>query len=276
VGIVVSASTRTEPIPKYVSIAQTSLQQAIAYRLTTLFTIGLTFIWVFILYYVWKAAYSDQAVIEGFTWDEMRTYVVLAYAINALVGWRIGAQMMATIRSGEVVIELVRPLNYCGTQLARATGFAVVEGILSLIITVIVGLVFLDIEGPASPLMAALFILSLTIGFVSKALIVFAVSLLAFWTLNGTGLMWSQQAIVQVLSGTIVPIALLPGWLRLTAEVLPMRGIVSTPLTIYLGQAEGVQIVQLLALQVAWLVVLWIGGNWAWRRAFAAVETQGG
>lgn len=270
------ATLRAEPKAKYVSIAQTAMQQAIAYRLTTLFTIALTFIWVFILYYLWKAAFSSRSMIAGFTWDEMRTYVVLAYAVNALVGWRVGAQMMATIRTGDVAAELVRPLNYCGTQIARAVGYAVVEGVLSLVLTLVVGLLFLDIQPPASPAMAALFVLSLLLGFLSKALIVFGVSLLTFWTLNGVGLMWSQQAVLQVLSGTIVPVALLPGWLRLAAEILPMRGIVSTPLMLYLGKADGWQILQLLALQIGWLVVLWLAANWAWRRAFRALETQGG
>ena len=117
---------------------------------------------------------------------------------------------------------------------------------------------------------------SLLLGFFTKVLIVFSISLLTFWTLNGVGLMWSQQAVLQVLSGTIVPVALLPGWLGLAAEILPMRGIVSTPLMLYLGKADGWQVVQLLTLQAGWLVVLWLGANWAWRRAFRALEAQGG
>ena len=78
---------------------------------------------------------------------------------------------------------------------------------------------------------AALFIVAVVLGFVTKALVVFLVSLLGFWTQSGVGLMWSQQAVIQVLSGTIVPLALMPTWLRVVAEWLPLRGIVSTPLT---------------------------------------------
>lgn len=271
-----ASSLRVEPKAKYLSIAHTAMQQAVAYRLTTLFTIALTFIWVFVLYYLWKAAFSSRDVIAGFTWDEMRTYVVLAYAINALVGWRVGSQMMATIRTGDVVAELVRPLNYCSAQVARAVGYAVIEGALSLALTLVIGLLFLDIQPPASPATAGLFLVSLLLGFFTKVLIVFSISLLTFWTLNGVGLMWSQQAVLQVLSGTIVPVALLPGWLGLAAEILPMRGIVSTPLMLYLGKADGWQVVQLLTLQAGWLVVLWLGANWAWRRAFRALEAQGG
>lgn len=88
--------------------------------------------------------------------------------------------------------------------------------------------------------------------------------------------MWAQQAVIAVLSGTLVPIGLMPTWLRVLAEVLPMRGIVYTPLTFYLGKADGWEVVLLLLLQVFWLVVMWWFANWAWQKAFNAVEIQGG
>ena len=267
---------RTSPGSKYVSLARTTLQQAIAYRITTFFNVGLTFIWVIILYYLWRAAYAGRASIAGLSWDQMRTYVVIAYGINALVGWRTGTAMMATIRTGDVVFEMVRPLNYCTTQLARALGFTVVEGGISMVFTLVIGLLFLHIQAPASVGSALLFVLALIIGFLTKVLVVFLVSLLTFWTLNGMGLMWSQQAIMQILSGTIVPLALMPGWLQVVAKVLPLRGIVSTPLEFYLGTASGWAGLGLLGLQAAWLVALWLISNLAWKRAFRIVEIQGG
>lgn len=271
-----TSRSRDRPVPKYVSLARTTLQQAIAYRITTFFNVGLTFIWVIILYYLWRAAYAGRASIAGLTWDEMRTYVVIAYGINALVGWRTGTAMMATIRTGDVVFDMVRPLNYCTTQLSRAVGFTAVEGAISMAFTLTIGLLFLHIQPPASVGAGLLFAVALIIGFVTKVLVVFLVSLLTFWTLNGMGLMWSQQAIMQILSGTIVPLALMPGWLQVIAEVLPLRGIVSTPLQLYLGKSSGWDAVGLLGLQVLWLAVLWVVSNLAWRRAFRVVEIQGG
>jgi ABC-2 type transport system permease protein len=267
---------RTRPAPRYLSLARTTLQQAIAYRVTTFFNVGLTFIWVIILYYLWRSAYAGRASIAGLSWDEMRTYVVIAYGINALVGWRTGSAMMQTIRTGDVVFEMVRPLNYCGMQVARAVGFTVVEGLISLVFTLAIGLLFLGIQPPGSIGATLLFVLALSIGFLTKVLIVFLVSLLVFWTLSGTGLMWSQQAIIQILSGTIVPLALMPGWLRVIADVLPLRGIVSTPLQLYLGKATGWAALGLIGLQALWLAGLWVLANLAWRRAFRAVEIQGG
>jgi ABC-2 type transport system permease protein len=269
-------SMRVEPRPKYLSIAQTAFQQAITYRITTLTNIALTFIWVFILYYLWQAAFSEEATIQGFTWDDMRTYVVIAYGLNALIGWRIGANMMFTIRTGDILRDLTRPLNYCSSQLSVATGAAMVEGILSLGLTLVVGLVFIGIEPPASVEAGVMFAVAVVLGFFTKALVVFSVSLLTFWTLNSVGISWSREAIITILSGTIIPLAMMPGWLRVIADVSPLRGVVSTPLTIYLGQAEGGDALALLALSGGWLVAMWLFANWAWQAAFNRVEIQGG
>lgn len=45
---------------------------------------------------------------------------------------------------------------------------------------------------------------------------------------------------------------------------------------VHLGKLDSGEIVQLMGFQAGWLVVLWFGANWAWRRAFKALEAQGG
>ncbi len=271
-----ATQVRAEPRPKYLSLAQTAFQQAIAYRFTTLTNIALTFIWVFILYFLWQAAFNEQVNIQGFTWEDMRTYVVIAYGLNALVGWRISSNMMFTIRTGEILRDLTRPLNYCTSQISVATGWAMVEGILSLGLTLVVGLVFIGIQPPDSVLAGVMFAIAVVLGFFTKALIVFSISLLTFWTLNGVGIAWSREAIMTILSGTIIPLAMMPGWLWFIASIAPMRGIVSTPLMLYLGKAEGMEALGLLALSAGWLVAMWLFANWAWKAAFNRVEIQGG
>lgn len=262
--------------PRYVAIATTAAQQAAAYRIGTLTGIIANFFWVAILYYLWRAAFARQQRIGTFTWDEMRTYILLAYGINALIGFPTASRMMATIRTGEIVIDLIRPLNYLRTQLALATGQAAIEGLCSLALVALLGFVVLGIVPPASPLAAVSFVLAVALGFVTKFLFVFTVSLVCFWTINAIGVNWAQQAVVNVLSGALVPIQFLPGALQVVAAWSPLRGIVATPLGIYLGQYDGWTLAGVLALQAGWLVALWLIADRAWVRAFRAVEIQGG
>ena len=271
-----ATASRLRPLGRYVAIARIALQQALAYRGTAIFTVLILFLWIGILFSFWSSAYDGRDDIAGYTHRDMRTYILLAYAINALVGWRVGRAMMSRIRTGEIVIDMIRPLNYRTTQLANAVGNGIVEGFVSFGIAVGLGLVFFDIRPPDSATAGTIFVASVMMGFVTKVLVIFLVTLLTFWTLQGVGLMWAQQAVIAILSGTLVPLALLPGWIRLIAEVLPLRGIVATPVAIYLGTSSGYGMLGLLALQAAWLALLWWVTDKAWIKAFRAVEIQGG
>jgi ABC-2 type transport system permease protein len=262
--------------PRYLAIALAAAQQAVAYRINTLSGIIGNFFWIGILYYLWQAAFGATAQIGSFTWPEMRTYILLAFGLNALIGFPAVSRMMWTIRTGDIVTDVIRPLNYMHTQLAQTAGLAALEGLFSFAIIVALGIGFVDVLPPASPLAAALFLVSVAMGFVTKFLFAFTVSLLCFWTMSAMGLNWAQLAIVNVLSGTLVPIELMPGWLQPVAEWSPLRGIVATPVGIYLGQYSGWELVFVLSLQAAWLAVLWIAADRSWPRAFRAVEIQGG
>lgn len=264
------------PRNRYAGIVAVSVQQAIAYRFTAFTSIIANFLWIIILFYLWRAAFSGRNQIEGFTWDQMRTYILLAYGINALVGFFAAAKMMAAIRQGTIVIDLIRPINYLRSQLATTSGLAIVEGAISFVLVLVVGLLVFDIQIPATVLAGVLFPVSLLLGFLTKFLFVFLVSLLAFWTTNSVGLNWAQTALVNIFAGVLIPIQFLPDWLRPFAEWSPLRGIASTPVGIYLGQYEGGRLLLILGVQLAWVVALWLAAEWAWPRAFRAVEIQGG
>ncbi|MBA2276716.1 MAG: ABC-2 family transporter protein [Chloroflexia bacterium] len=277
-----SAATSTPVVtspgrrPRYLAIAVTAAQQAVAYRINTVAGIIGNFFWIAILYYLWRAAFAETTRIGSFTWSEMRTYILLAFGLNALIGFPTASRMMYAIRTGDIVIDMVRPLNYLRTQLAQVAGAAVLEGVTSFTIILALGIGVVQILPPASPFAAVLFVISVAMGFVTKFLFVFLVALLCFWTINAVGLNWAQLAVVNVLSGTLVPIELLPGWLRPVAEWSPLRGIVATPVGVYLGQDTGWDLTLMLGLQASWLVLLWTAADRAWPRAFRAVEIQGG
>lgn len=159
---------RPGPWRRYLGIARMALQQALAYRGTAIFTVLILFLWIGILFSFWNSAYAGRDEIAGYTHRDMRTYILLAYAINALVGWRTARGMMSRIRTGEIVIDMIRPLNYRTTQLAHAAGGSVVEGAISFGIAIGLGLLFFDIRPPDGAFAGALFVTSVLVGFVTR------------------------------------------------------------------------------------------------------------
>ncbi len=271
-----AAPMRLRPRPKYLALALTSVQRAVAYRGTTLLNLLSSLIWVAMLYYLWRTVFAEGARIEGFAWWEMRTYILVSYAVNALLSFYSLARMTNAIRTGEVAAELVRPVDYLGAQLAQAFGAAVVEGALSSGIALLLGVLLLGISPPASPLAALLFFASVWLGFLVKFLVGYLVALLCFWTKNAIGLIWAQTALVNLFSGALIPLAFFPEWLRALALATPFSGIVYTPASIYLGRLDGLGALGAMGMQVLWAGALWLLARLLWGPSVRALDVQGG
>jgi ABC-2 type transport system permease protein len=102
------------------------------------------------------------------------------------------------------------------------------------------------------------------------------VALLCFWTTNGVGLLWGQIAVMNVLSGALIPLALFPDWLRPAVLALPFQAVVHTPVAIYLGDLTGEALLWALGGQRFWVVALWWLARLLWIPASRALTVQGG
>jgi ABC-2 type transport system permease protein len=267
---------RLKPRSKYLSLASMSVQRIIAYRTTTLMNLIASLISVAVAYYLWRTIYASRAQVGALSWDQMRTYILLVYAINALVSVLASFRLMNLIRSGEIAIELLRPIDFLKSQLALTLGATLVEGLLSVGVALAMGFLIFDIQGPHTALAGALFMISVGLGFLIKFLVVFLVALLCFWTMSHLGLIWTQNAVINLFSGALIPLELFPGWLRTTAAILPFQGIISTPVRIYLGQLQGADMAWALLVQALWVAALWKLSRLAWGPAMRSLKIQGG
>ena len=82
-----------------------------------------------------------------------------------------------------------------------------------------------------------------------------------------------RQAISVVLSGAVIPLALLPWELGRVLEWLPFASVAWAPLAIYTGMGDPPR---LLALQLFWAAVLWPLAGWLWRANREKVVGYGG
>ena len=267
---------RLEPRPPYLSLMLAAMQRSVAYRLTVFLNLLSGLLWVVALYYLWRTVYGTNAVLDDFTWQEMRTYILVDYAVVSLLSYGSTARMMGTIKSGEIVSQLLHPINYLYAQFAMAVGTMLVEGLIGASLTLVLGVVLLQITFPATVTTAALFLVSVGLGYVVNFLTSYIVALLCFWTMNSLGLNWAKIAVVNILSGALIPIQFLPGFLRTVAYYAPFQGIVYTPLMIYLGKLEGTAIWTALLTQVVWIGIMLVLVRVLWKPALRTLEVQGG
>jgi ABC-2 type transport system permease protein len=121
-----------------------------------------------------------------------------------------------------------------------------------------------------------LFIVSIALVMPLKFSVVYATTLLCFWTQNYMGINWARLAITNLMSGALIPLQFFPGWLHLLGQVLPFQGMAFTPAMLYLDRYSVRNAFLAVLVQLAWTVALWFGSALAWRAASRRLTVHGG
>jgi ABC-2 type transport system permease protein len=237
---------------------------------------------LFLTYFLWLAIYksSGNDVINGFDFNTMMTYVVLAQitmqvAFSSDSFWTLSQE----IRSGSIVMHLIRPINYRISLIFGTIG----NYTISLFIIIVPALVIaysLLYFGLGVSLPSVINVLFYLLSTVMALLIIdslnFLIGLIAFYTQSLFGISIIKDSVLRFLSGSIIPLAFFPLWARNILAFLPFSSLVETPIMILLGKMDTSTILTSLALQFMWVVIFYILANLGYKRAVKHVVSQGG
>ncbi|MDP9799820.1 ABC-2 type transport system permease protein [Catenuloplanes nepalensis] len=259
----------------YVALFRTSARTVLAYRMA--FWLGVLggILPLVALFAIWGAMLGGGRTLGGLDWPQMRAYLLVTFGTGALVAAYGDFRMANRILDGRVALDLVKPVDFQRSRFAEALGGVGME----LLSVALVAAGWVLISGPVlvpHGVQAALFAASLISLVPLKFAIMYLTCTLCFYTQNYVGLFWARETISALLSGALVPIALLPAWLQAISALLPFASVVSTPALIYVGAASGTTAVRLIAVQVLWTAVLWFGARLAWRFAIRRLTVHGG
>jgi ABC-2 type transport system permease protein len=119
-----------------------------------------------------------------------------------------------------------------------------------------------------------LFVLSLALGIsVGLALEFIFGAMLVLLELPLWAIYQIRRAVTALLSGALLPLALLPPAVGAAFAWLPFPSMASAPLQIYIGAGDAAR---LLALQAGWTLVLWPLAHWMWRAGRERMVSYGG
>ncbi|WP_234414317.1 ABC transporter permease [Paenibacillus sp. CAA11] len=261
---------------KYRSIMNRSLQNVLAYRTSYIITFLSNFVNLAAIYFLWQGIYHGREELGGYSWDQMKTYLLVTFLANSVLSWYSETSISGKILDGSVSVDLLKPIDFQKARLAETLGSSLLEGTMGLIL---IGLFTLFVSGiplPSSPMIYLLFAISLLAAMLVKFGVVYLAALLCFWSTGSMGIVWTRIAVTNLLSGALVPLAFFPGWLERLAWFLPFQSIVHTPTMIFLEQASMPEMLGLLGVQCFWGAVLWLAGKAMWSWAVRQVTIHGG
>jgi len=270
-----------EEINWHIGIVGATVKVALAYCFDFFTSILGALLMMALLYYLWTAIYHSAASI-AMSYPALITYVCLGQAFSfARPGQRrIMVRIGMGIRSGNVLMDLVRPTDYQLLTFSDTFGAYLMETLLVSLPSYLFAFLIFGISPPASLEAAVGFGVSVCGAFFLVFSLDFFIGLMTFWTMNFWGLVWGlgyvKIAALNLLAGTIIPLTLMPDWLRMIAAVLPFQGMAYTPLAIYIGTIQGSAIWTSILNQFAWGVALVLLTRLVWLKAKRRIEIQGG
>jgi ABC-2 type transport system permease protein len=266
-----SARSTARALPTLIRVG---FAEAVAYRAEML-------VWVLsttmplIMLGLWSAVAAD-APVGRFDQRDFLAYFLATFIVRQLTGAWVAWQMSFEVRTGTLSMRLLRPLHpmvsYAVENVAALP--------LRLVVALPVALLALGLLGtrtlPHSPLLWAVWLVSVLGGWLITFLANAIIGCLALWTGSSIKLMDVWLVSFMVFSGYLVPVELFPGPLRTLVAWLPFRYQIGFPVEVMTGAYALPSALAMLARQWAFVLGLLLLAMFIWRRGLRRFAAYGG
>ncbi len=233
--------------------------------------------------FLWGAIFAvgterEQTTIAGYTYQQMIAYYLLAMlgrAFSSMPGLATG--IARQVRDGSIKKFLTQPIDMLAYlfwhRLAHKLVYYVVAG-------GPFAFVFWLCRSylPAWPggIVFSAFLASLVMAFLMGFLIESLLGLISFWFLEVSSLMFIYMMLNYFLSGHMIPLDFLPQHILAVIEYFPFKYLAYVPPAILLGRYTQPELIELLLVEVLWIVALLTANRLAFRYGVRRYSAFGG
>jgi len=259
----------------YAQLAAMVAKEYLAFSIWFWASLVLDTISMIIYVFFWRAIYANTTEIAGLTLQHTLNFILFALFFDVLddklMIWEFGQQM----RQGQIAVILLRPLDIQLTYYAVSVGRILMMFVLRLPM-VIVATLFFGLQWPTDPAVWGAFILSAVLGHAALFFFYYGIGCLTFYITEVWGLGVAMNGISLFCSGQLLPLVMMPLWLRTILQYLPFAQAIYYPLSILTGITPLAEAPQVWLQQLIWLVAMIIGSRIIFKIAVRKVTVQGG
>ncbi len=269
---------RLRRIPIYAHLARSGFRRWATYRQATVAGAVTNTVFGFVRCYVLLAvAAGAGGVAAGYDAAQLATYVWFGQGMLAVVmlwGW---TDLADRIRTGDVAVDLLRPLGPVGLYLATDLGRAAHALLTRFLPQVVIGAVAFDLYLPGRPGTWPLYAVSLLLAVVVCYGCRYLVNAAGYWLLDIRGVVAAWAFASTLLGGMLFPLRFLPdAWWAAIYLATPFPSILQIPLDVLVERdPAGVQ-AGLVGVQAVWALLILAACALVQRRAERRLVIQGG
>ena len=244
----------------FIRLTGLSIQSRLYYKtsfLIDLVSMGIPLLGQFLL---WEALYRQQGVrmIGGIGRQEMFSYILIAFALNNLLGWSSENKLAKEIKSGTVVARCIRPVSFLSQNIAEIMGTLLVQGIINMLVVLFIFVVWGKFFLVSALSSLVLFVPCAFLAILLRILLVDVFSLLCFYSTGHLGISWTRAALFDFFSGSLIPVVMFPQWLKTISYATPFPYMMQVPIALLLGQELPVSIPAMFLIQLFWVVIFFL------------------
>ena len=270
-------------VRKYTNIFRVSLIERMAYRGDFLLGTVLRFLPMVTTILLWRAVFAgtQRRQMAGFDEREMIAYLLLIHIsrmFSSMPG--LAGGISRDIREGTIKKYLIQPLDMIGYLLSYRAAHKVAYIVTSFV--PYAGLFFLCrgyFDGLPGPATLGAYLVSLLLAFLIGFFFETCLGMVGFWFLEVSSLLWVVNTVNYFISGQMFPLDLLaeraPFWAWLLKN-LPFQYLAYFPAVVFLGKVQGAALIEGLAVEAAWAVVLIVLSRWLFARGLRRYSAYGG
>lgn len=269
----------------YRAIFTSRFLQVLQYRTAALAGFGTQCWWGGIKVMVLAAFYGQAGGgAPAMTLAQAITYTWVAQGLLALLPWSGDPEVALAVRTGAVAYDRLRPVDAYALWFARSAGWIAARVLPRVALMAGFAAALLPLAGfgawawgpPAGVAAALAFALSALLALALSTALVMLLNIAAAAALDARGINAFAVPLVILLSGNLLPLALLPDGWQQALLLQPLAGLLDIPMRLYMAQASGAQAAALLALQASWVAALVVLGRMLMARTMRKLDIQGG
>lgn len=216
---------------------------------------------------VWSTiAEQEGGSVGGFTPGTFAAYYIVWTLVRNMnivftpFGWE------HRIREGQLSSQLVRPLHPIHYDLAFFAGWKVVVIVLWLPLAAFLTWIFKPDLSPSAAQIAT-FAVAIWGAYLIRSLLLWCLGMITFWTTRIGAIFEMFFAAELLLSGRVVPMRLMPGWVQSLARFLPFESTFGFPIIALVGPVTNRELVEGLLRQAVWIGIGVMLVAVMWKRA---------
>ena len=228
-----------------------------------------------ILVFFWRAIYADATTISGLAEDQTIRYILLAFIFMPLTSNDLVWEFGTNLREGMIIHHLLRPVNFQAMHYAQALGVTATRLALQLPMLLVAILLF-GLKLPTDLSTWLVFLVSAVLGFTVMFFFNWFLACFTFYTTEIWGLGVLIEGMNFFLSGALVPLVMMPIWLRSIVLSIPFAQALAVPIGLLTGITPLGDAPRVWFVQVLWIIGMWILSTSFFRVAVRKITVQGG